>query len=85
MAWLARRMPVRKIVDWEGGKPGRQCLKILSAWVNMNQNQYAVMATTIAESTSLARRSCVIDKRYSVFAMPQRNPHLNLTGQGYQC
>jgi hypothetical protein len=74
----------RQWIDFgEGGKPGRQCLKILSAWVNMNQNQYAVTATTMAENTNLARRSCVIDKRYRDIVKPQRNPPLNLTNQGY--
>jgi hypothetical protein len=70
-------------VDWEGGKPGRPFLKILSAWVNMNQSQYAVTATMMAENTNLAKRSCFIDKRYRGIVKPQLNPRLNLTDQGY--
>jgi hypothetical protein len=32
----------------------------------------------------LERRFCVIGKRYSDLVKPQRDPHLNLTGQGYR-
>src|SRR5258708_23244467 len=67
----------------EGAKPGRPFLKILSAWVNMNQSQYVVRETAMAENTNLVRRFCVIDKRYRGIVRPQRNPRLNLTGQGY--
>jgi hypothetical protein len=32
----------------------------------------------------LERRFCVIGKRYNDLVKPQRDPHLNLTGQGYR-
>jgi hypothetical protein len=41
-----------------------QCLKIWSAWVNKNQSQYAVTATTMAEKVNLLRRQDAPENEY---------------------
>jgi hypothetical protein len=66
------------------GNPGDYLFEeIEEAETPLLTRKYAVTATTMAENTNLAKRSCFIDKRYRGIVKPQRNPRLNLIDQRY--
>jgi hypothetical protein len=59
-----------------------QCPSRISATLNKNQSQPIVATRTKTENT-IGIKLLRMRNEYRSTAKPQRNPHLNLTGQGY--